>query len=675
MAYGRLDVFWPDGLFKTYLLSEANTTIGRSSSSTIPLDTETLSRYHVNITYQNGEVKITDLESANGTFVDGVRLHVNESSILRGGEEILIGELRIIFHDLDDSPTRPIEVPEETTQRIELPEANFFFEIDESYQTVAPGAHISTRLTITNKGERTERFRVEITGVPRDWVRIDKPELDIPAGKALDVITSFKPLRRSDTQPGDYTVQVAVHALSEPDVVLRGRLNLLVLPYGGFGMAMEKSRLKVGERFRLFIHNQGSAPLPLTLLGRDLNGGLRISIVTPHMTLAPGQRGVVQGEAHPRSPAFIGDPRRHAFDIVIRSEDTSGFVVASRAYVDERPPLPRWSAFVLGGLVLTILTAIVVGLAILLQPAPPQPEIVTFDISDARVAQGDPLALTWSVTNATDLTISLNGTPVLTGIDPVESGVQIDTTPLSAGELLVGLRASNGGRQAEANQRVLIYTPLRANYFQYEPEQVVRYVTQSLTIQWSVPGATATRITGLEGFFTTTPISDSFGAVGEITLEGIPVSNDPINVLLYAQGANDTTLQETLRINIIDPQCTPADGEVTLYAAPDTASQVLATIPADTPVIVNAQDANSQWLRVQLAGGANGWGERGRFTCADTFNIEDLYKELIVPTAAPPDTLEPSPTTGGTGTPTPSASPTQTRTPSRTPAPVTTLAG
>src|SRR5690606_10676630 len=154
------------------------------------------------------------------------------------------------------------------------------------------------------------------------------------------------------------------------------------------------------------------------------------------------------------------------FDIVVRSEDASGFVVATRAYVDERPPLPRWSAFVLGGLVLTILMAIVVGLVILLQPAPPQPEIVNFAVSQQRVAQGEPLELTWSVSNATALTISLNGTAVLTGIDPVESGVQSDTTPLTPGELVVGLRSLNGGRQAEVSQRVLIYAPLRLNYFQ-----------------------------------------------------------------------------------------------------------------------------------------------------------------------------------------------------------------
>ncbi|HVU13548.1 MAG TPA: FHA domain-containing protein, partial [Phototrophicaceae bacterium] len=84
MAYGRLDVFWPDGLFKTYVLSDATVSIGRSSGNTIALESDTLSRYHDSITYKDGEVRLTDLGSANGTFVDGVRLAANQPHTLYG---------------------------------------------------------------------------------------------------------------------------------------------------------------------------------------------------------------------------------------------------------------------------------------------------------------------------------------------------------------------------------------------------------------------------------------------------------------------------------------------------------------------------------------------------------------------------------------------------------------
>ena len=120
MAYGRLEVFWPDGQFKTYALTEPSISVGRSSGNTIALDSNTLSRYHINIRNQDGEVTVTDLDSANGTFVDSTKLKRDEAHVLYGGEEIQIGELRLIYYFLDETPTRPITVPEAATQRIEL---------------------------------------------------------------------------------------------------------------------------------------------------------------------------------------------------------------------------------------------------------------------------------------------------------------------------------------------------------------------------------------------------------------------------------------------------------------------------------------------------------------------------------------------------------------------------
>ena len=130
MAYGRLDVFWPDGLFKTYLLADSTISIGRSPGNAIPLDTDTLSRYHATLTYQDGEVQVVDLNSANGTFVDGVKLNSNEPRTLYGGEEITIGELRMVYHLLDEAPTRPITVPEETIQHVKVEAAPFYIEVD-----------------------------------------------------------------------------------------------------------------------------------------------------------------------------------------------------------------------------------------------------------------------------------------------------------------------------------------------------------------------------------------------------------------------------------------------------------------------------------------------------------------------------------------------------------------
>ncbi len=664
-AYGRLDVFFPDGLFKTYLLTDPNTTIGRSNTSTIPIDDETLSRYHVNITLKQGLVQIADMESENGTFIDGSRLEGTTPHELNGGEEIMVGDLRMIFATLDDSPTRPIEVPEETTQRVELPDAEFYIEIADSYQTVAPGAHISTRVTVTNEGEKSERFQIEVTGLPREWLRIDKSEVEVAPGKNGEITLSFKPLRRSDSRPGDYTVQIAVRRKGHPDLALRGSVNLHVLPYSGFGMALDKPRLKAGDRFRLFLHNQGSASLPLTITGRDLSNHLLIKLVPNRVELAPGQRVVVQGDARPKNNRLFGDTRQHSFDLLARSGDASGFLVATRAYIDEKPPLPAWSVFALGGLGVAVVGVFLIALLLLLRPSTTIPSITQFDVSAGRVAQGDPLTLSWLVLDAEAVAITLNGAQVMQ-TDADENTIQIDTTPFTPGRITLGLIALNGDQQVTETRDVEIFVPLRLLSFEYSPNPLVRYVTQTITIRWEVPQASSVRIVGLEGFSTTESIDTAFSAADQLTLTGIPMTADPLTITLIAQGADNTsTLEQTVGLEVIDPQCTTASGGITLYDGPSTTAQVIGTVPNGGFVTVNAQDPSGSWLRVVLSGGVPGWGQLSAFRCAVTFNTNDLYRELIVPTAVLPATIPPT----STGTPTATLRPTRTPRPTFTATP------
>ncbi len=126
MAYGRMDVFWPDGSFQSFPLSEGNVSVGRSPSATITLDTETISRYHFSINHAEGQVMLADMESANGTYIDGVKLASGEQRELGGGEEVTIGHLRIIYHHMDEMDTQPVGSRyAETTERIELTQPSF----------------------------------------------------------------------------------------------------------------------------------------------------------------------------------------------------------------------------------------------------------------------------------------------------------------------------------------------------------------------------------------------------------------------------------------------------------------------------------------------------------------------------------------------------------------------
>ena len=82
--------------------------IGRSSEA-LPLIDQTISRRHAELTPDDGRWLIRDLRSANGTFVNGVR--VTEPTPLRVGDQVRVGSTLIQFGDVAEKrPVSPLRV-------------------------------------------------------------------------------------------------------------------------------------------------------------------------------------------------------------------------------------------------------------------------------------------------------------------------------------------------------------------------------------------------------------------------------------------------------------------------------------------------------------------------------------------------------------------------------------
>jgi len=70
--------------------------IGREEGNTIQLNDERISRYHCKILLDNQHLVLTDLESTNGTKVNGQSCQLK---ILRFGDLILVGRSILLFGD------------------------------------------------------------------------------------------------------------------------------------------------------------------------------------------------------------------------------------------------------------------------------------------------------------------------------------------------------------------------------------------------------------------------------------------------------------------------------------------------------------------------------------------------------------------------------------------------
>ncbi len=77
-------------------LSGDEVVIGRSNQANICLESSLLSRRHALIRKLGPEFRLFDLESANGVFLNGVRVH---SAGLHEGDTIQIGDVVLVFHE------------------------------------------------------------------------------------------------------------------------------------------------------------------------------------------------------------------------------------------------------------------------------------------------------------------------------------------------------------------------------------------------------------------------------------------------------------------------------------------------------------------------------------------------------------------------------------------------
>ncbi len=103
-----------DGTVDSYPLSQGPATIGRGSMANLRIDDEFISRIHCEVFLRDKEAVIRDLNSRNGTFVNG---HRTQEKVLGTGDRIQVGETFLSFQLNSEilPPVNPGEPPRHET--------------------------------------------------------------------------------------------------------------------------------------------------------------------------------------------------------------------------------------------------------------------------------------------------------------------------------------------------------------------------------------------------------------------------------------------------------------------------------------------------------------------------------------------------------------------------------
>src|SRR3984893_18895862 len=79
-------------------------TIGREEGNVLRLNDERISRFHAKVQSDNGEIILTDLESTNGTRVNGNVVQIRR---LRAGDRVGVGRSLLLFGTEAEIVARP----------------------------------------------------------------------------------------------------------------------------------------------------------------------------------------------------------------------------------------------------------------------------------------------------------------------------------------------------------------------------------------------------------------------------------------------------------------------------------------------------------------------------------------------------------------------------------------
>src|SRR5439155_21989405 len=90
-------------------------TIGREEGNTIQLNDERVSRFHLKIQEDRDKVVLTDLESTNGTKVNGEDVQLR---ILRFGDLITVGRSVLLFGSREEISERLMKLREQEVDAV-----------------------------------------------------------------------------------------------------------------------------------------------------------------------------------------------------------------------------------------------------------------------------------------------------------------------------------------------------------------------------------------------------------------------------------------------------------------------------------------------------------------------------------------------------------------------------
>lgn len=109
----KVMLMYEAAVLKEIALQKASVSIGRAPGNDVVIDNLAVSSNHAKLVLEDGKFLVEDLNSLNGTFLNGQRIR---KSALKDGDEVLIGKHTLVFRDEGGAPAIAAPAVEKTQQ-------------------------------------------------------------------------------------------------------------------------------------------------------------------------------------------------------------------------------------------------------------------------------------------------------------------------------------------------------------------------------------------------------------------------------------------------------------------------------------------------------------------------------------------------------------------------------
>jgi Tol biopolymer transport system component len=402
----------PDHSTRTVVVPRAEITLGAKGDNNIVLDDQEAEEYHARLEPEEGHYRVTDLNSATGTFLGETRLKPGEPTVWLPDVALRIGESWLSLQPgldplLVTEPTlasahtpisyNPEQVSWSTGEMVGL-------YLGTSQITIAPGNSGVVSLVLFNRQLKSEHFNLTVTGVSPNWIAALPSVVTLGADSNRQLDLEFQLPHASTTRAGRYRVAVQLAPQGLPAEAVEVTLTLTVLAFSQFRAALNPQSFFVNDHAQLKIENLGNLPETFSVSVEEADEALTCNLPEAPFRLAEGESQTLEIQVQP--PQTLWGNQERTYPLSISVEAVSGQVQTLQAEVLSLRTLPAWLVplIVISGLGLVIILGffLVLNLTQLRPTAPNLPLTLAPVAAQPSDTDGDGL------TNAQELQVGTN---------------------------------------------------------------------------------------------------------------------------------------------------------------------------------------------------------------------------------------------------------------------------